>query len=259
MPMSREWVQVDVTDENPNKTSMECYLARPEGEGPWPGVILFMEIFGINRHIQDVAERLAGEGYVVMAINYYHRTTPNLELGYSDSDVEQGQTHKRKTNREGVLADVKEAISYLNSRDDVTPKNQFGTIGFCFGGHVGYIATTRPEIVATACYYGGGIAVTSPGENPDNPATVSYTPQIKGEILCFFGGNDPLIPQEHTETIENALRDSAISHRVIRYPGVGHGFNCEARESYHAAAALDAWGKTLHLFESRLKTGAQLS
>ena len=81
MKTTSERIEIDV-----NGASMPAYVAKPEGEGKWPGVLLFMEVFGVNRHIRSVADRLAAEGYVVLALDIFHRTAPGIELGYTDGE-----------------------------------------------------------------------------------------------------------------------------------------------------------------------------
>lgn len=243
-----EWVRLQV-DNSP----MEAYVSRPaKGEGPWPGILVFMEIFGVNSHICSVTDRLAVEGYVTIAINYYHRSTPNLELGYSEESIAEGRRNKDQTTREGLLADIQATMSYLSSRPDVAPKNGFGCIGFCFGGHVAYIAATLPEIIATASFYGGGIANMSPG---GGEPTISHTPEIKGKILCLFGAQDPLISHEETVAIEQALNKAETQHEVVRYHQTGHGFFCDQRADYNATAAQDAWSRVKALFHHIPKSG----
>jgi carboxymethylenebutenolidase len=70
--------------------TMPAYVAKPQDEGKWPGVLLFMEIFGINHHIRSVADRVAGEGYVVLAPDFFHRTAPGIELGYDAEGLQKG-------------------------------------------------------------------------------------------------------------------------------------------------------------------------
>lgn len=237
------------------KTDMAAYVARPEGEGPWPGVIVLMEIFGVNRHIRSVTDRIASQGYVTVAPNYYHRTTEYLELGYTDEAMAEGREHKDLTTAENLMADVRACLDYLKSRPDVAPpdesrKHRFGCVGFCFGGHVAYLAAMLPEVRATASFYGGGIATMTPG---GGPPTVSRTGEISGEIIALFGDEDPLVPLSDVETIKTALAENGVNHEVVVYPGTGHGFFCDARESYHPEAAADAWDRVTDLFARNLK------
>ncbi len=252
--VQKQWVTIPIAENSP----MEAYLAKPEGEGPWPAVIVLMEIFGINSHIREVTERIAAEGYVAIAPNYYHRTTQNMNLGYNEQDVEFGRQHKDQTTREGILVDIRATIQFLQDQflpDQpdvplVSPQEKIGCIGFCFGGHVAYIAAGMNDIAATASFYPGGVAVMSPG---GGRATVEHTNEIKGEILCLFGEQDPLIPYDHTVVVENALQKSGVQYEVVRYSNVGHGFFCNQRGDYDPSAAEDAWRRVKELFERVLQ------
>lgn len=238
------WTDIDV-----NGNRMQAYVACPSGAGAWPAVIVFMEIFGVNSHIRSVTERLAAEGYVAIAPNYYHRSTNNLELGYTDRDVSNGRKHKEQTTREGLLVDIRATIQFLQGQKNVAPQDRMGCIGFCFGGHVAYIAASMSEIVATASFYGAGIANNSPG---GGEPTVSHTKEIDGEVLCLFGENDNLISHADTLTIEKALQRAGVRHEIIRYANTGHGFFCDQRESYDPSAAEDAWHRVKVLFHTAL-------
>lgn len=239
------WVNIGV-----NGGEMPAYVAWPDNnKGPWPAVIVFMEIFGVNAHIRSVTERLAAEGYVAIAPNYYHRTTENLELAYSERDVAIGREHKDQTTREGLLVDIRATIQFLQAHHDVSPKDRLGTIGFCFGGHVAFIAAGMKEIAATASFYGGGITNNSPG---GGVPTVTHAREIEGEIICLFGENDDLIPHEETVLIDKALKDAHVQHEVIRYANTGHGFFCDMRDSFDPSAAEDSWLRIKALFHRAL-------
>jgi carboxymethylenebutenolidase len=238
--LQKKWIDLDI-----GGSPMQAYLVKPTEQGPWPAVIVLMEIFGVNSHIQDVTERIAAEGYVAIAPNYYHRTTPNLELGYTERDMVIGRQHKEQTTREGILTDIRAVIQLLQECQDVEPKNRIGCIGFCFGGHVAFIAAGMKEIVATAAFYPGGVANSSPG---GGKPTITHSKEIQGEILCLFGEEDPLISHDDTVTIENALKEAGVKHEVIRYSNTGHGFFCNQRSDYDASAAEDAWRRVKSLF-----------
>jgi carboxymethylenebutenolidase len=243
--LQKKWIEIDVSG-----SPMQAYLVKPPADtGPWPAVIVLMEIFGVNSHIRAVTERIAAEGYVAIAPNYYHRTTPNLDLGYTERDVVIGRKHKEATSREGLLVDLREVIQLLQECPDVEPKNRIGCIGFCFGGHVAFIAAGMKEIVATAAFYPGGVATSSPG---GGQPTVAHSQEIQGEILCLFGEDDPLISHQDTVTVENALKDAGVKHEVIRYSNTGHGFFCDQRPDYDASAADDAWRRVKTLFAKTL-------
>lgn len=243
-----QWIHLETQD-----GPMECYVARPEGQGPFPGIIVLMEIFGVNPHIRSVTERIAAEGYVAIAPNYYHRTTENLNLSYTAIDVETGRHHKEATTLEGLRMDLRAACQWLGAQPDVEPRNRLGCIGFCFGGHTAFIAAGLPEIAATAAFYPGGIATERPG---GGAPTVSLAREIHGEILLLYGNEDPLIPHEDTVTAEKALREAGTRHEVVRYGHAGHGFFCEQRADYVPEIAEDAWRRVKALF-SRLSPQKQ--
>lgn len=246
--LQREWIEITV-----GGSPMECYRAQPSVDAvkpTWPAVIVLMEIFGVNSHIREVTERIAAQGYGAIAPNYYHRTTRNLELGYTEADVQTGRQHKDATTRQGLLSDIRALITFLREDEKVSSKDRMGCVGFCFGGHAAYIAAGFEEIAATASFYGGGIATFSPG---GGAPTVSHTPEIKGEMLCLFGEKDPLIPHADTVTIETALKEAGVRHEVVRYPQTGHGFFCNQRVDYEASAADDAWNRVRALFKRNLK------
>lgn len=237
------------TVEVPNgDLQIQAYLAHPTSGGPYPGVIVIQEIFGVNPHIREVTERIAQAGYVAIAPAIYQRIAPGYEAGYTAADVSQGREYKNQTTATELLSDITSTIRYLYSLPNVTPTG-VGTIGFCFGGHVAYLAATLPDVLATASFYGAGIATLTPG---GGPPTLTRTPEIQGRIDCFFGEQDPLIPLEEVEQVAIALATHGINHQIHRYPGAGHGFMCDRRGDYRPAAAEAAWQKVLELFHSQL-------
>ena len=114
--------------------TMGSYLARPDGDGPFPGVIVWMEIFGINSHIRDITERVAAEGYVALAPDFFHRSMPGIELGYDDAGMEKGMKGLGTLDADQMIADARAAFALLGGLPGVTAK--IGTIGFCIGGHM---------------------------------------------------------------------------------------------------------------------------
>jgi len=229
--------------------SMGAYLARPTAPGPHPGVIVFMEVFGVNHHIRAVTDRVAGEGYVALAPDVFHRTAPGIELGYDDAGLKRGIELMSKTTASEALADTKAALAALQARPDVDGRGA-GVMGFCFGGHLTYLAACELPFAAAASYYGGGVAVGAPGG--EAPPTIDRTPGITGRILCFFGEKDDYIPLDQAEKIRAALAAAGVRHEVVIYPGVGHGFHCDERPSYDRTAADDAWRRTTALFREEL-------
>ena len=244
MQTSSERISIDV-----GGAAMGGYVAKPEGDGAWPGVLLFMEVFGINEHIRSVVDRVAAEGYVVLAPDLFHRTGPGVELSYDEEGLNAGVGLMSQVKASEALADVGAAIAALDSRSDVAGKG-IGAMGFCFGGHVANLTACEFPVAATASFYGGGVAQGAPG-NEGKP-TVERSDQIKGRILCLFGENDAYIAPADVEKIRSTLAASGTKNEVVVYPGVGHGFFCDVREDYDQKSADDAWTKVKALFAAEL-------
>lgn len=230
--------------------SMRGYLARPEGGETLPGIIVYMEIFGINSHIRDVTERIAAEGFVALAPDYFHRTGPGIELGYDDAGMAEGMKHLGQLDADQMIADAEATIALLEARDDVGGAG-IGAMGFCIGGHMTYLTACATRVRAAASYYGGGIA--APQGPGGGASTLGRTPGIGGRIHCYFGGQDAMIPADQVEAVRGALADAGTRHDVTVYEDADHGFHCDQRATFNKAAAEDAWAKTVALFNSELR------
>lgn len=242
MEISSGWIEVQNQD-----LTIDAYQAMPKS-GTYPGVVVIQEIFGVNEHIRDITCRLAKSGYVAIAPAIYQRQAPQFEAGYDEAGTTLGRKYKVQTQADQLLGDIQATIDYLHSLPQVKPGG-VGTIGFCFGGHVVYLAATLADVEATASFYGAQIATWCPGQDE---ATINYTQDIKGTLQAFFGTEDPLIPNEQTEQIEAALKQNQIQHQIWRYSGATHGFMCDQRDSYSSSDAQDAWKKVLDLFSQKL-------
>ena len=240
-----ERVEIPVGD-----ARMGGYLVRPQGAGPHPGVIVWMEIFGVNSHIRDVTERVAREGYVALAPDFFHRSFPGLDVGYDEKGMEVGMKGLTALDADGMIADARAAVSYLRGLSGCTGK--LGAMGFCIGGHMTYLTACETDVAAAASFYGGGIA--APKGPGGKPSTVSRTPKLTGKLVCLFGGKDAMIPAPQVDAIRKALADAKKRHEVVVYDGADHGFFCDKRATYHAASAADAWERVKRLFAAELRS-----
>jgi len=228
---------------------MGGYLARPKDATPRPGVIVWMEIFGVNAHIRDVTERVAREGYVALAPDFFHRSFPGLEVGYDPKGMEVGMKGLASLDADQMIADAQAAVATLRGRKDCTGK--LGVMGFCIGGHMTYLTACETDVAAAAAFYGGGIA--APKGPGGKPGPITRTPKLRGKLLCLFGAKDAMIPLAQVDAIRTALADAKKRHEVVVYPDADHGFFCDQRATYHAASAKDAWERVKRLFAAELK------
>ena len=224
---------------------IDAYLAKPQKQGSYPGIVVLQEIFGVNEHIREVTERIAKEGYITIAPALFQLQAPGFATGYTPEDIEVGRNYAwGQTKALELLSDIQSAIDYLKTLPEVK-KDAFGCIGFCFGGHVAYLATSLADIKATASFYGSRITNITPG---GGAPTLNITSEIKGMLYAFFGIEDVSIPTEQVDQIEAELKKYKVTGRVFRYPDANHGFFCDRRASYNAQAAADAWERVKELF-----------
>ncbi len=243
MEIITENVSIDVAG-----ATMGGYLARPADTGDRPAVIVWMEIFGVNAHIRDVTERVAREGYVALAPDFFHRSLPGVELGYDDDGMAKGMQGLGKLDADEMIADQKAAIAYLDGLPGTTGK--VGAMGFCIGGHMTYLTACENDLAAAASFYGGGIAAPQGPGGKDS--TISRSGKISGKILCLFGAEDALIPKDQVDAIRAALDGGGIDHEIVVYDGADHGFHCDQRASFNEAASKDAWERVRALFAQEL-------
>lgn len=222
-----------------DNTQFNAYTAFPATEGPHPGIILLQEAFGVNGHIRNVADRLAQAGYVVIAPEVFHRTAaPGLEIPYSD--FASAMPHYTAVTPEGVTADVQACYNWLRARAGVTEK--IGSIGFCLGGRLSFLANAVLPLAAGVSYYGGGTHLLK-----------DRAPYLHAPHLFFWGGQDQHISPEQISAVIDALEAAGKPYlnTVISY--ADHGFHCDERPSYHPQAAAEAWALTLAFFQQKLR------
>lgn len=217
------------------------FVARPEGRGERrPAILVIQEIFGVNGHIQDTTARLAGQGYVAVAPDLFHRSGEWLTRDYTDPGARELAMQLTEA---GLRADLTAALDYLVAQPDVDP-TRIGVTGYCLGGRLSYCSAAwfQGRIKAAAVYYGGGIA------GPLLP----LAEQIRCPVIGFFGAQDQHITRDMVATLEQTLTGAGVANRIYYYPGAGHGFFCNERGSFHPQSAEDAWHRTLEFFANHL-------
>ena len=234
----------DITVQTGNE-KMPCHLARPASGGPYPGLVVVMEAFGLNNNIKSLTERFAGEGFVVIAPNLYFRQPDNV-VGYDN--LPGAIKLMGSVTDDQVAADMTAAINHLKTLGEVKPK--FGTTGFCMGGRVAFLTATRnPDVYATAPFYGGGM--TRAGQ-PGGKAPIDDAAKLKGPVLAFFGGKDAFIPVAEVDKFREALNKAGKPAEIVLYQDADHGFMCDDRPSYHPEHAKEAFPKTVAFFKQHL-------
>jgi len=217
-------------------TSMNAYVARPAEEGKFPGMLVLQEAFGVNAHIRDVTERIAREGFVAIAPELFHRTGPGFEGRYDDFPAV--MPHMQALTEAGQAADIRASYEWLRNHPQVTP-DRIGSIGFCMGGRASFLVDATVPLQASISFYGGGIA----------QGMLHRAKDLHAPILLFWGGLDKHILPEHRHAVTEALTQAGKDFVNVNVSYADHGFFCDARASYNAAAARLAWSLVLEFLE----------
>ena len=217
----------DITLTASDGHKLGAYLCEAEGECKG-SVIVVQEIFGVNVHIRDVAERYAALGYKTIAPALYDRQERDFETGYEPDDIARGRDFKAGANKNlnGVMADMDAAYAAVSDMGKVA------VTGFCWGGFVVWLAACRMNIQAAAGYYGGGI-IDFIDEQPKCPT------------ILHFGERDHSISLDDVDVIANSHPDVAVNIYEA-----DHGFHCDMRGSFDPRAANIAGMRTIRLFDN---------
>lgn len=223
---------------------MGLYEAGPDGPAR-AAVVVIQEAFGVNGHIEDVTRRFAAEGYLAVAPHLFHRSGDPV-LDYES--FEKVMPHMGALSEAGLLTDLDATFAHLAAKG--FEEARIGIVGFCMGGTVSFLAAVRHALGAAVTFYGGGIAEGRFGM----PPLVEMAPSLQTPWLGLYGDTDQSIPVEQVESLRRAAAEASVPTEIVRYPEAGHGFHCDARDSYHQPSAADAWQRTLTWFERYLTT-----
>ncbi|MBZ5607069.1 MAG: dienelactone hydrolase family protein [Acidobacteriia bacterium] len=234
-----EYVTLPVGD----GTSMRAFVARPAAK-PAAGLLVLQEAFGVNAHIRDVAARFAREGYLAISPELFHRTGPGFEGSYTDFAAV--MPHYQGLTSAGLEADIRAAFDWLQASSD-SRSLPTGAVGYCMGGRAACHAALAVPLACAISYYGGGIA-----PNPMTPGLLDRLKDLKAPMLFFWGGRDQHIGAEQIQAVTGALRAAGKPYVNVEFSEADHGFFCDARASYHAAAAAESWALTLAYLKTHL-------
>lgn len=209
--------------------TISAYKAEPAGK-PRGGIVVVQEIWGVNSHIRDVTDRYAKEGYLAIAPAIFDRIEPGVKMDqYTQETMQKGFGYMQKVDQDKALLDISAAVA------EASKAGKVGIVGFCFGGRMSWLAAARVDgISASVPYYGGGV-----------PQLASEKPKVP--VMLHFGEKDAHIPVASVEEFKKAHPTLP----VYIYDA-DHGFNCDQRGSYDAAAAKLAQDRTLEFFRKHV-------
>lgn len=214
--------------------TVQAVLYTPEGKGPFPGIVVIHEWWGLNDWVKEQAAKISDLGYVTLAIDLYR--------GKVGTTPEEAHEIMRGVPEDRAKRDLHAAVEFLGSQANVK-KDRLGAIGWCMGG--GYaldVALQEPTLKADVINY---------GHLATDPESIA---KIDASVLGIFGGQDRGIPVEDVKKFEQELKRQSKKVEIVIYPDAGHGFeNPNNTAGYRAADAADAWQHTVKFFALTLK------
>jgi carboxymethylenebutenolidase len=223
----------EMLDYATNGDNASGFLARPAGGGPFPGVIVVQEWWGLNDHIKDVAQRFAAEGFAAFAPDLYH--------GKVTKEPDEAQKMMMALDMPRATGELVKAAEYLSKQPYIDGRG-IGSVGFCMGGGLALaLAIESPLIKAAAPFYGF----------PPDP--VDKVKGLQCPVLAIFAEHDAWITAAVRDGLKDALERHGKEFEFHVYPGTEHAFFNDTRpEAYKEAAARDAWGRVLAFFGAQL-------
>lgn len=214
------------------KGKIDGYLVRPKAKGKRPTVLVIHENRGLNPHLEDVARRLAVEGFLAYAVDLLSL------VGGTPASEDAARDLHGKLNQDDAVVALVSAVSFLEKHPESTGK--VGAVGFCFGGlMINRLAASSPDLDAAVAYYGRQV-----------PA--AQVPNIKAPLLLHYAENDQGV-NAGIKAYEEALKANGKKFTIHTYPGTQHAFNNDTGAArYNKAAADLAWSRTIAFFKENL-------
>jgi carboxymethylenebutenolidase len=240
---------VEVTTED---GTCPCSLHVPEGDGPWPAVIMFPDAGGLRDTFKEMGEHLAQMGYVTLVPEFYYRSLPyepfDLATAFSD---EKERTRlfalMGSVRPDAVVRDANAYVDYLRGLPETTG-SAVGTTGYCMGGRLSLIVAGHlgDKVAAAASFHGGGLANEGDPNSPHLRAK-----DMKATVYVAGATNDGSFDDAAKERLEQALTEAGVEHTVETYPAA-HGFAVPDNPTYDQAAEQRHWAALANLYGSKL-------
>ncbi len=229
---------------------MRTYMFRPTGEGHYPGVVLYSEIFQVTGPIRRTASLIASHGYVVAVPEIYHELEPaGSVLPYDTAGADRGNAHKIAKEITAFDTDAHAAIECL--RTHPACNGRFGAMGICIGGHLAFRAAMHPDVLAAACFYATDIHKGSLGKGMRDD-TLSRAGEISGELLHIWGRQDPHVPLEGRLRIHAELEAKKVNFQWLEL-NAAHAFLRDEGPRYDPVLARQGYSFTLEMFHRCLR------
>ncbi|MGH8377880.1 MAG: dienelactone hydrolase family protein [Gammaproteobacteria bacterium] len=223
------------------------YAAHPKGKGPFPGLVVMMEAYGITGHIQGVCARLAKSGFVAVAPDIFHGEV----ISYTDTNKVMAKIPTLSDAQ--ILKEIGATLDWLAAQKNVS-QNRLGIVGFCMGGRYAFLANCRypDRLRAAVGFYGGGIAAEGPKDRFGRTPPIDEADKMQAPVFLGYGADDQGIPPAEHARIAERLSALKKRYTLAVYPGAGHAFLCEERANYAPAVAARAWPEVLEFLRTEM-------
>lgn len=229
---------------------MPSFVACPEGAGPYPGIIFYMDAPGIREELRNMTRRIARAGYMAILPDMYYRLG-TLRFDVARRDEAQAAVFlaaMRSLTNKLVMDDTGGILAWLDAQDKCRP-GPVGCLGYCMSGqYITAAAATFPHRVASAAsLYGVGIIT----DKEDSPHL--FLDRIKGELYYAFAETDRSVPPNIPGDLAKLLSKTNVKHEIKTFPGTEHGFAFPERAIYNTLAAEETWDKMFAMWKRTLK------
>ena len=230
---------------------MRTHIFRPKADGRYPGILFYSEIFQVTPPIRRTAALIAGHGYVVAVPEIYHEfEPPGSVLPYDQAGADRGNALKKEKELRALDGDSRAVLDHLKSHAACT--GRLGSLGICIGGHLGFRAAAKnQEVLAATCFYATDLHTATLSKSGDD--TLASAGEIKGELLMFWGRQDPHVPLEGRKKIYDTLCQKNLNFTWHEF-NAQHAFLRDEGPRYDPALALQCYSMTLELFHRRLSS-----
>ena len=231
---------------------MRTFIFRPQAGGHYPGILLYSEIFQATAPIRRTAALLAGHGYVVAVPEIWHEFEPTgCVLAYDQGGADRGNALKLEKELRGMDGDSRAVLDHLKAHPNCTGK--LGTLGICIGGHLSFRAAAKnSDVLAAVCFYATDLHKETFSKTGND--TLACAKDIQGELLMFWGKQDPHVPLEGRKKIYNALCEWNVNFTWHEFNGQ-HAFLRDEGHRYDPALAMQCYQTALELFHRKLGEG----
>lgn len=238
-------IQSHIVDLPTPTGTMRTYVHRPEGEGRYPVILCYSEIFQQTGPIERSARLMAGHGYAVLVPEVFHELNPiGTALAYDDTGRDKGNADKATKDVQGYDSDNAALIAYAKQQSWCS--GAIGAMGFCIGGHLAFRAALQPEVQATACFYATDLHTSTIPSKPGQHS-MERLADIKGELLMIWGRQDAHIPAAGRAEVYRKLMAQGLNFTWHEFNGQ-HAFMRDEGDRYDAQLALTGYQLALQLF-----------